>query len=108
MAACGGGSTATHTDARTVQVRLADFMITVPASVGAGAVSFDVQNAGPTPHQFTLEGPSGAVVGATRTLNPGTSAVLAMHLGPGTYTFLCALPGHASLGMKGSFTVTGG
>ena len=92
--------------AGAVPVTLADFMITVPATLPAGQVSFAVTNAGPTPHQFTVEDATGRAVGATAPLAPQSSAVLTVRLTAGTYSYLCALPGHASLGMHGSFTVS--
>ena len=120
MAACGDSTAstvpsssaatssvaATTAPAGSVAVREMDFMITVPSSVPSGSVTFAVNNAGPTPHQFTVEDSSGRAVGATPVLSPNTSTTLTLTLQPGTYTYLCALPGHASLGMHGMFTVS--
>lgn len=98
-------ATVQNAPAGSVPVRLADFMITVPATLHAGAVTFAVSNAGPTPHQFTVEDAGGKAVGATAVLTPSSSTLLTVTLAPGTYSYLCALPGHASLGMHGTFTV---
>jgi uncharacterized cupredoxin-like copper-binding protein len=111
MPAASATATATPTavvqSGTAVQVTLADFMIGVPASVGAGPVTFDVTNNGPTQHQFSVMDTSGREVGGTKTLDPHSSAQLQLTLAPGTYTYQCDLPGHASLGMHGSFTVAG-
>jgi iron uptake system component EfeO len=119
LTACGGAAspaasstpaapaTAAVQSGAAVQVTLADFMITVPATVAAGPVTFEVTNNGPTQHQFSLLDQSGHEVGGTRTLDPKGTAQLQATLKPGTYMYMCDLPGHASLGMHGSFTVAG-
>lgn len=92
--------------AGAVPVTLADFMISAPATIAAGHVTFAVHNDGPTPHQFTLRDGGGRAVAATAVLDPQASARLDVTLTAGHYTYLCALPGHASLGMQGELTVT--
>ena len=99
-------SAAQSVPADAVHVTLADFMIMVGGKVAAGNDTFAVTNHGPTPHQFTVTDASGKAVGATAVLAPGTSTLLNVTLTPGTYSYLCALPGHASLGMRGTFTVS--
>lgn len=113
-AGCGGGDgggggqapTASSASGATVTATLADFSITIPGTVRAGNAIIEVRNSGPTPHQLTVRGPSDTAVGATAVLNPGSRTTLSVMLPPGTYSYFCALPGHASLGMMGTFTAT--
>ena len=46
------------------------------------------------------------VVGATKDLTSGQSETLSVDIPAGTYVMFCSLPGHESLGIKGSLTVT--
>ena len=71
----------------------------------AGKVTVTFTNKAPLGHNFTIESPSGAKVAATPTFDGGTKTVSAT-LKPGTYTFLCTVPGHAMAGMKGTLTVS--
>ena len=89
-----------------IEVYLSDFRI-LPAALSAraGVNVFDVRNDGPTPHNLTIKDMSGETVGATRDLKPGETATLTITLPAGTYTAICSLPGHASLGMKDILTV---
>ena len=91
----------------TIAVTLSDFKIS-PATLTAkaGAVQFDVKNAGPTPHNLTIKDAAGKVLGATKDLKPGETAKLVVTLAAGGYTATCSLGGHESLGMKDSLTVS--
>jgi nitrite reductase (NO-forming) len=73
--------------------------LTVPAGKPVEVV-FD--NKGTNPHTFTLEGgPSFEL-----TTDPGgTQSGTLPALKPGTYQFICSIPGHEQLGMKGTLTV---
>lgn len=71
----------------------------------AGKVTIAFTNKAPLGHNFTIDSPSGAKVAATPTFDGGTKTVTAT-LKPGTYTFLCTVPGHAMAGMKGTLKVT--
>ena len=43
----------------------------------------------------------------TPRIGPGKTATLRFgDLAPGTYRFICTVPGHAALGMRGTLTVT--
>ena len=61
---------------------------------------------GPTPHNFNVRDASGTVLLSTKDLHAGDSTSVSGQLAPGTYTFFCAFPGHESLGMHGTLTVT--
>jgi plastocyanin len=91
---------------QTTIVRLADFRIEPDAVVSGPDIEIDVVNDGPTPHTLTVRGgPSGSILLTTPELRPGTEVRLTGHLDPGTYTMFCALPGHESLGMRGTLVV---
>jgi plastocyanin len=77
---------------------------TTKLSAKAGSDTFDFTNDAPLAHDFTIETPSGQKVAATPKFSGGTKSVTAA-LKPGTYTFLCTVPGHADAGMKGTLTV---
>jgi plastocyanin len=68
----------------------------------AGPVTISMPNQSPIQHNISITGPvngKGPIVGTG-----GTSSFQAT-LKPGTYTFLCDVPGHAAAGMKGTLTV---
>src|SRR4051794_27749903 len=72
------------------------------ATATPGKVTVTMPNQAPIPHNIAITGPvngKGPVV-----QNGGTSSFSAT-LKPGTYTFLCDVPGHAAAGMKGTLTV---
>jgi uncharacterized cupredoxin-like copper-binding protein len=110
--ACGGtgaGATANATPtsaAQAVAVQEADFKIT-PATLAltGSTFTFNVTSAGPTPHNFNIRNDSGTLA-STKDLRTGGSDTVTVTLTPGTYTFFCAFPGHESLGMHGTLTVT--
>src|SRR4051794_16940537 len=67
-----------------------------------GPVTIDMPNPSPIQHNIAITGPAkgqGPVVG-----KGGTSS-FQVTLKPGSYTFLCEVPGHAAGGMKGTLTV---
>ena len=66
-----------------------------------GAVVFTVKNVGAVPHDFKIAGKK------TKLLNPQQSAKLTVIFAKaGKYAYLCTVPSHAVLGMKGTLTVT--
>jgi uncharacterized cupredoxin-like copper-binding protein len=68
--------------------------------VPKGIVTFKVKNVGQVPHDFKIAGRK------TKLLNPGQSATLRVtFLKVGKYPYLCTVPTHATLGMKGTLTV---
>jgi len=77
---------------------------TASLSAKAGSDTFAFTNDAPLAHDFTIETPSGQKVAATPIFSGGTKSTTAT-LKPGTYTFLCTVPGHAAGGMKGTLTV---
>jgi uncharacterized cupredoxin-like copper-binding protein len=70
----------------------------------AGKYTFVVTNRGSLEHNFVLEG--NGVNYQTKIIPPQSSESLTADLAPGTWHFVCSVPGHALVGMRGSFTVS--
>jgi uncharacterized cupredoxin-like copper-binding protein len=85
----------------TITVTAVDFKFTLSkSSAPEGAVTFEVTNKGKTAHDFKIDGKKTAL------LQPGKKTSLAVTLAKaGKFPYLCTVPGHAKLGMKGTFTV---
>ena len=71
----------------------------VPARLTKGVATITVVNRGQATHDLKIAGKK------TKVLNPGQRAVLKVTLKKGTYAYLCTVPGHAALGMKGKLVV---
>ena len=67
----------------------------LPARVAPGTHTFTLVNRGKSPHDLKLAGKK------TKVLKSGERSTLRVTLKKGTYAFLCTVPGHAALGMKG-------
>lgn len=90
-----------------VAITVMDFMLSKPAiSVTGPTVTFVVTNDGPTPHNVAVRDTAGKVLMTTHDLSRGQSETISAQIAPGTYTTFCSLPGHESLGVKGTLTVT--
>jgi uncharacterized cupredoxin-like copper-binding protein len=123
VAACGGSGTnsapiggsasagaavpsaATSPAAETTAIVVKDFTLDPKDLSVDGTVSLAVANDGPTIHNITIRDDAGTVLGATKDLKEGESETLTADLPAGTYVLFCSLPGHESLGIKGSLTV---
>jgi plastocyanin len=68
-----------------------------------GKVTIDFENPAPIEHDVAIE-QGGKEIAASETITEGKTSVSA-DLAPGTYTFLCTVPGHAEAGMEGTLTV---
>ncbi|MGH2974154.1 MAG: plastocyanin/azurin family copper-binding protein [Solirubrobacterales bacterium] len=68
-----------------------------------GKVTIDFDNPAPLEHDVAIE-QDGKQIAVSETLAEGKTSVSA-DLAPGTYTFLCTVPGHAEAGMEGTLTV---
>jgi uncharacterized cupredoxin-like copper-binding protein len=100
-ATASGGTTVNGT---TVNVTARNFAFSFDVTEAkAGTITFVVKNEGTMPHDFEIRG--SGVRQKTNLLEPGETESLTVDLQPGTYTYVCTVPGHDSLGMKGSFTV---
>lgn len=112
--ACGGASAPVSQSQRSDNTTVGDGAIHVQArefsfaldssQAPAGEITFVVENTGAMVHDFAIRGDG--VDEATPEIEPGESASLTVTLEPGTYTYICTIPGHEQLGMRGAFTVT--
>jgi glucose/arabinose dehydrogenase len=87
--------------AATVAVRMLDYRdVLSRPSVPLGNVRFVVVNRGASPHDFAIGGKR------TRMLKRGERQTLVVRFRrAGNYTYVCTVPGHAHLGMKGILRV---
>ena len=112
VAACSSGATsspggAAASSAASTAIHVRDFTLDpLAVSSTGGSVSLAVTNDGPTIHNVTIRDASGTIIAATKDLQPGTSETLSTKLAPGSYILFCSLPGHESLGIKGTLTVS--
>src|SRR5918999_3222260 len=73
-------------------------------AVAAAGDTVTAVNDGQTVHNLTvLDGDE--ELGATEDVDPGQSGELQVDFDPGEYEMICTIPGHADLGMDGTFTV---
>lgn len=68
-----------------------------------GKVTIDFDNPAALEHNVAIE-QEGKEIATSETLAEGKTSVSA-DLAPGTYTFLCTVPGHAEAGMEGTLIV---
>ena len=68
-----------------------------------GKVTIDFSNPAALEHNVAIE-QDGKEIATSATIGEGKTSVSA-ELEPGTYTFLCTVPGHAEAGMEGTLTV---
>ena len=97
-----GATVAASSKTIIVRVEARDFAFTLSRkSVPAGsAVRFAVRNRGNTIHDFVVKGRR------TRLLRPAERQTISVSFPrKGSFRFLCSVPGHARLGMKGKFGV---
>jgi uncharacterized cupredoxin-like copper-binding protein len=95
--ALGSGARASAT---AVTVTATDFKFKLSkTAVPHGKVTFTVVNKGKTDHDFKINGKKTALIGK------GKSAKLTVTFKAGKFKYLCTVPGHAALGMKGTLTV---
>jgi uncharacterized cupredoxin-like copper-binding protein len=86
----------------TITVTAKDFRFTLSKkSARAGKVTFKLVNKGPSPHDFKIAGKKTIVIKKGKT----KSITVTLKKGK-TYTYICTVPGHSALGMKGKFNAT--
>jgi uncharacterized cupredoxin-like copper-binding protein len=88
----------------SVEVKLTEYKIEMPASVRAGATTFKVTNTGEETHGFEIEG-NGIEKALKPRLKKGESGSLQVDLKPGTYKVYCPVLGHKRRGMSLDLTV---
>lgn len=102
--ACGGGRPLAEATDGQVQVEASLKGYTLSAEAApAGLVTFTVENVDVLPHDFNLTG--NGIAEHTTALEPGDTAALTLDLPAGTYTYFCAVLGHKTAGMTGTFVV---
>ena len=103
----GSGASGSSAAVSTTTIHVKDFTLDpMVVSIAGSTVALAVTNDGPTVHNVTIRDGSGKVLGATKDLKPGQSETLSVQVPPASYVLFCSLPGHESLGIKGSLTVT--
>jgi uncharacterized cupredoxin-like copper-binding protein len=101
----------------TVQVSIAktaEFNFNVSSQILAvGTVVFNISNGGNLPHDLEICSTPGTLNvdscdGSTSAIvSPGSSGTFSVTFTtPGSYEYLCPIPGHAAAGMKGFFVVS--
>jgi plastocyanin len=105
--AAPSGSTDGGGTAQEVKASLKEWAIVLPSTeVSAGKVKYTVTNDGQVVHDLVIYDASGNTVGSTPRFNKDQNPqTLEVDLKPGTYTYVCDLPGHAEQGMKATVTV---
>ncbi len=68
-----------------------------------GKVMINMTNPAAIEHDIGIE-KNGELIAVSETVSEGKTSVSA-ELAPGTYTFLCTVPGHAEAGMEGTLVV---
>jgi plastocyanin len=76
---------------------------TTTLSSKPGKVTIDFDNPSALEHDVAIE-QNGKQIAISETIAEGKTSVSA-DLAPGTYTYLCTIPGHAEAGMEGTLTV---
>lgn len=76
---------------------------TTQLSSKPGKVTIDFENPAAIEHDVAIE-QDGKEIAKSALITEGETSVSA-ELAPGTYTFLCTVPGHAEAGMQGVLTV---
>jgi plastocyanin len=88
--------------ATTVTVRGGEFFfkLSTKSIASPRKVTFVFKNVGHVAHDFKINGKKTPVIGPVK-----TSRLIVTFKKKGKYTYLCTVDSHASLGMKGTFTV---
>jgi plastocyanin len=104
--AAGGGKEAAGGPGGTLQLAAEPTEIafdTTTLSSKPGKVTIDFSNPSALEHNVAIE-KDGKELAESETISEGKTSV-SVNLAPGTYTFLCTIPGHAEAGMEGTLTV---
>jgi uncharacterized cupredoxin-like copper-binding protein len=97
-------ATAPYSAKGSVEVKLTEYKIEMPALIGTGATTFNVTNTGNETHGFEIEG-NGIEKALKPRLKKGESGSLQVDLKPGTYKVYCPVIGHKWHGMSLDLTV---
>ncbi len=105
VAGCGGQDDLSDLEASNdIHVEAGDMYFEPDAfAAEAGEITFTMDNVGEAIHDLMIAEPTSAhVIGTT---DPGASASGTVRLDPGTYTVICAVPGHLDAGMEATLEV---
>ena len=105
-AAAGGGKVPVNGPGGTLQLAASPTEIAYDKkelSSAPGEVTIDFTNPAPLEHDVAIE-KDGKEIAGSELIAEGKTSVTT-ELAPGTYTFLCTVPGHAEAGMEGTLTV---
>jgi uncharacterized cupredoxin-like copper-binding protein len=115
-AACGGGSggggssgSSGNQPAGSTKITMSDYKFApTDATVKSGKVTLFLVNTGTVSHDMVLMSSDGSkTMGRSELIQPGDSGLLTVdNLPAGSYHFICDQPGHETLGMKGTRTVS--
>jgi nitrite reductase (NO-forming) len=103
----GSGKTVTVPAGKPVQVEASEFQFSpshIVVKGGGGAVEIDLKNAGSSGHDLRVE-QDGKDLGGTPVFAGGGTRTATVNLKPGSYEFICSVPGHEAQGMKGTLEV---
>ena len=94
-----GSPTATKT-VITVTMSEYKFKLSKTKNIPVGTVTFKLVNKGKIPHNFKINGKT------SKLINPGKTGTLTVTFKKkGSFAYLCTVPGHAKLGMKGTLGI---
>jgi plastocyanin len=74
-------------------------------SAKAGTVALVMANPSGSGIEHAIALSGNGVDASGKVVGPGDTSTVTAKLKPGTYTFLCPVPGHEAAGMKGTLTV---
>jgi uncharacterized cupredoxin-like copper-binding protein len=100
--AVAGAAVKAHKASGAITVSAVEYKFKLSAASLAkpGSATFKVTNNGHVSHDFEINHKTSAM------LSPGKSATLTVKFAKkGNYPYECTVPGHAALGMKGTFKV---
>lgn len=105
LTGCGGGGTSATVRAGVVDVTLDEYSV-APQTIHAhpGPLTFVVRNGGRLAHNLRLRRGM-TIVGGIGTIRPGVTARVTLTLHRGTYTTLCSVNRHETLGEHGTVIV---
>jgi len=87
-------------------VKVLDFKIDpATVTVKGSTVTLAVTNDGPTVHNVKVRDDAGTILLETKDLREGESETVSAEIPAGSYVTFCSLPGHESLGTKGTLEV---
>jgi plastocyanin len=106
----GGGSSGPATTVakgKPVEVTADEFSFSPSKIVveGGGPVEITLTNDGATAHDLRVEKDGSDVGGTPVFQGGGESKTATVDLEPGTYEFICSVPGHEAQGMRGTLEV---